>query len=527
MNLWVQNLRNEKNRKTSLKVIRRIFRIALVGGVVGVGSYFFRADRLKTVHVVVNYEDRRTEISEGWYAQDGHLWAPVREAAELFSTTITFNETLEGMMGDKPLDKEALKILNPLKKDIYVDIRSCEEILGCDCRWESQRKRFWIYEEETEVLPEAYDVRDIRVLNPVENQGNEGVCWAYATIASLEINSGETVDFSETALIENHGFNIQESMGGDYPMSLAYLSAWKGPVADGNVYSHLQEAHFISSKNIRDIKRMVFEYGSVESSMYISMTHATDVTQEYDPEHCSYYYNGDAQANHDVVIVGWDDHFSRYNFKNTPQKDGAFICRNSWGESFGENGYFYVSYEDQVLGTRGVVYSGIENVANYDHIYQSDLLGWVGTLGYGTDTAWFANVYESKAEECLKAISFYTVSEETSFDVYIVSDYEGPESLKDPVYAGSGFFEKSGYYTVELPKGYHLTKDEKFAVVLCVKSPKSETPIAVEYEATELTNTVDLTDGEGFISFDGLQWTSTEMEHQCNLCLKAFTDVEE
>ena len=40
---------------------------------------------------------------------------------------------------------------------------------------------------------------------------------------------------------------------------------------------------------------------------------------------------------HAVVIVGFDD-----NYLN---KKGYFICRNSWGEKWGDKGYFYMPYE--------------------------------------------------------------------------------------------------------------------------------------------------------------------------------------
>ena len=59
----------------------------------------------------------------------------------------------------------------------------------------------------------------------------------------------------------------------------------------------------------------------------------------------------------------------------------AHLFANSWGENFGENGVFYVSYYDSNIGTHNVVYR-IEDVDNYDNIYQSDLCGWVGKMGY-------------------------------------------------------------------------------------------------------------------------------------------------
>ncbi len=51
---------------------------------------------------------------------------------------------------------------------------------------------------------------------------------------------------------------------------------------------------------------------------------------------------------HEVTIIGWDDNFSKDNFTDRikPSTDGAWIAQNSWGETWGDNGVFYISYED-------------------------------------------------------------------------------------------------------------------------------------------------------------------------------------
>ena len=73
----------------------------------------------------------------------------------------------------------------------------------------------------------------------------------------------------------------------------------------------------------------------------------------------AYCYIGTEKPNHDVVIIGWDDNYPKENFNLNIEADGAFICRNSWGDNFAENGTFYISYYDTNIGIHNVVYTKI------------------------------------------------------------------------------------------------------------------------------------------------------------------------
>ena len=270
------------------------------------------------------------------------------------------------------------------------------------------------------------------------------------------------------------------------------------------------------------IKRAILLYGGVQSSMYLDQVQQWGDSEYYNEQTASYYYDGSRLINHDVVIIGWDDYYSRDNFKKKPKRDGAFLCKNSFGREFGRSGYFYVSYEDKYIGQNVIAYTKIEPVNNYQHIYQSDKLGCLLKAGYGEERAYFANCYEPGGAEMLKAVSFYALEPNTSYEIYVVTDFSGTQDFQRMESLTKGSFSYAGYYTVKLGQGIPVNK--KFAVIVRINSPGATHPIATEAKgAAKWADGIELTDGEGYISYDAKNWKRAEEYLEANVCLKAFT----
>lgn len=390
-------------------------------------------------------------------------------------------------------------------------------------------------------IPYKYSYENVLRVPNVSNQGNLGTCWAFAalTAVSTSIMPKEELIFSVDHMTLNNSFKLSQEAGGDYSMAMAYLLAWQGPVlekddkyGDGisdstlEAVKHVQEIQIIEAKDYETIKKMIFKYGGVQSSFYASiLNNSLNNTKYYNAENNAYCYVGSQKPNHDIVIIGWDDNYPKENFSTDVEKDGAFLCRNSWGTDFGDNGNFYISYYDTNIGVHNVVYTKVEDNDNYDNIYQTDLCGYIGQLGYDKESAYFANAYVSDSDEEIKAVGFYATGVDTEYSVYVCEDFKDISSLasrSNPVTTGK--VKNTGYYTIKLDNKIKVNAGQKYAIIIRITTPNSTRPIAVEYSFNSQTKNVDITDGEGYVSHKGINWESTEENYQCNVCLKVYTD---
>lgn len=387
-------------------------------------------------------------------------------------------------------------------------------------------------------FPSRYDLRFQNKITNVKDQGHSNTCWSFATYGSLEstLLPKERWDFSENNLKNTHGFDLAHDDGGSLIMSIAYLSRWSGPVNEScdpyseingtspdklPVMKHIQKVVLVPlRKNSNDnssIKKAISNYGGIYTVMHFNDDY-------YNPNTASYYYDGTTISNHAVVIVGWDDNYSRYNFSKIPSGDGAFIVKNSKGTNWGRNGYFYVSYYDNKFGyDENALFIG-ESKNNYDFIYQYDPLGWVASIGYSGSSGWFANIFTAVHNELLKAISLYTPTENSTYELRVykgVSNYPTSGCL---VCTQTGTISEAGYFTIPLRHFVELIPNQKFAIVLKLTTPNYNYPISIEIPIAGYSSKADACPNQSYISENGKAWTDlTTIYTDGNVCIKAFT----
>lgn len=494
----------------------------------------FYMDSNRNIMVPVSMLRDALNCSAHVYGQR-RLLVEKRESYADFSLHELKAETGEG-------EKTIQSAFTKIGDEYYVSLNDLSNLLGYTCSFSVEENTLTAADtsENTSIIPSRYDLREKDRVSAIRNQGNYGTCWAFAASSALEsrLLPEEANLFSVDHMTLANSFNLNQYDGGEYTMGMAYFAAWQGPVyevddpyGDGRTdtslkpVKHVQEMRIIDGKDYEAIKTAVFKYGGVQTSLYSTLRSSQTSSEYFNSETNSYCYIGTEKPNHDVVIIGWDDNYSKDNFVADLEGDGAFICQNSWGSNFGEDGVFYVSYYDTNIGTHNVVYTRVEDADNYDRLYQSDLCGWVGSMGYDKEFIYGANVFEASQDGKIAAAGFYATGAKTEYKVYVVNNFTGTSSFSGMNKVAEGTLSQAGYYTIDFDNSVPIQRGEKFAIVIYLNTPGATHPLAIEYDTGEKAySTVDLEDGEGYISLNGMKFSNVKEQQQCNLCIKAYVN---
>ena len=261
---------------------------------------------------------------------------------------------------------------------------------------ESMEKNYKVSEIASEETSKNFDLRDYIDIK-VENQQDTGICYAFASLNAIETNLA-LLDNVNVDLSEVHMAALTTGFGGNFISDTEeYYSDKIGPVYEEDwpiadifatnknpttiaIYNYLRGSTTSLSSSIQAIlkqtkatkyvaetvnfpdisrsnpsynestaqivrkiiKKHIMQYGSVYASISSSALTTQNGYAVLNTPSRSYI------VDHAISIVGWDDNFSKENFPTgyKPANDGAYLALNSWGESWGNSGYFWISYED-------------------------------------------------------------------------------------------------------------------------------------------------------------------------------------
>ena len=378
------------------------------------------------------------------------------------------------------------------------------------------------YTELSEVkagsLPSSYSSRDLGHTTPVRQQ-SANICWAYGSLACLEtllLKNGETADhFSPEHMNvwgsqEDSGLGWQRSDlnndGGYSYIPMGYLTSWSGPLREkefpyGSVTDTADKPPFDKTAFINANEKYSTSYG-VTGIRYINRETPTETIKSYIMDYGSVMANFNADTvkylnsssdgfycsdgtlasnelyGHAVSIVGWNDSYPKENFStsysgDTPENNGAWLIKNSWGDRVNANGgYFWISYEDQwlfhdIFGPSFAIsdYTMIDSTKN---IYQNEVYGATSEFTYLTDengvsadAITYINVFDFDSEDSqLENVIFESTSFGADYKAYYIPVYNGKPTQESALWLelGSGVIDYTGYISVDtndfvLPEG--------------------------------------------------------------------------
>jgi hypothetical protein len=220
-------------------------------------------------------------------------------------------------------------------------------------------------------IPTAFDWRNVNgrsYVTPPKDQGGNPVCIAYAVTGAVESNFlltldpflaslnnlNRSIDLSEHALyaLNKQYPSVREFLlGTGMPPDGAYKEGADAPATGWQLGTvRVAECQHYKGLSMDEVKALLVYGGPFVAGL--------NVPNDFFPYGGGVYASttGDIAGFHLVSVVGYDD------------KQKCFICKNSWGQGWGEDGFFRIAYSEFQGGHTG--FAGL--IDTYDGARMTD-----------------------------------------------------------------------------------------------------------------------------------------------------------
>ena len=262
---------------------------------------------------------------------------------------------------------------------------------------------------------------------------------------------------------------------------------------DENPYKDLDR-----EKVIRVLKSDYFsrEYEAIVESEEEEAAHVYLGFSGENSEIFAHYTYDDEVADHAVTIVGWDDSFPVSAFREgyQPPHEGAWLVKNSWGEGWANDGYFWLSYYDRILcGVESFEYVTDAENRQMDHLSLLEYDYMPASIISSTlfeQPVYSANCFEVEEDSVLQYVSVMTgdMNASVTVSVYLLKDGAAKPTEGRLLESTSQVFPFGGYHRVELGEKLALPAGSKVGIVVLQRVP------TLEGTRYALTNTASISE---------------------------------
>ena len=338
------------------------------------------------------------------------------------------------------------------------------------------------------------------------NEQDGGTCWLFSAANSMEtayvMKNGSYITIDPTKMLDR--IYLDEKEEGFFPkegFSGKNLGGWQWMVTDtlSNGFGELT----IDSSVILDIDDREAIKDNLRTRGGVSIG-VNDTENKFKGWYGKYYtlnYTRE-EFDHDITIIGYDDHFPKEYFTIPAAEDGAWITYNSLYPS----GYFYVSYCAPLeYGISHSVTNEYSEVIGYDAGNEQDR--YIQTGDYTTT----ANVFHNAGK--LAAVGTYNDFDEQDIKIEVYDS-----SFSNLLYSKDAVLNYHGYHTVVLDTPIDVT-DCAVAITYSKGAPvEGET---IDYGDTNYVTKAE--SGQSFVKLDTVWRDLTEegIENELGLDFKA------
>ena len=336
----------------------------------------------------------------------------------------------------------------------------------------------------------------IRKKNYIDNYGN-----AWVTTKTMETGIGVANEKD----VPTFDDMLTKWWGSNEKWTSAFGSATKldSKLARGANTWRLSSAKRIPIKETESVKQAIMDNGSVAVLTYLEDPWYDDEIS-WNEDNAAFYNPYCDTSNHLVTIVGWDDNYDRMKFtyydedwddisdyeEYAPKHNGAWLVKNSYGTWWGDNGYYWLSYDDCYFQNNKYASAyafEMKPASRNEILYQYDGTAsdaYIEVPSGGSVASMFTVKGAAGKNEILKAVTLSTLYDaDVNYSIQVYTDCtddtdptSGDVALASPK---TGTTDAPGFYTVDLNKDITLKAGSKFAVVVTLSKSNGN---AVKYD---------------------------------------------